>query len=70
VLKDGSRFLRTKLEGEHAVREEFPEATIIRPSDIWGQEDRFLRVYAGIMRHHFRYVICVEINFPAVNYNC
>ncbi|EFN68349.1 NADH dehydrogenase [ubiquinone] 1 alpha subcomplex subunit 9, mitochondrial [Camponotus floridanus] len=54
VLKDGSRFLHTKLEGEHAVREEFPEATIIRPSNIWGQEDRFLRVYAGIMRHHFR----------------
>lgn len=53
VLENGSQFLRTKLEGEWAVREEFPEATIIRPSNIWGQEDRFLRIYSGIMRHHF-----------------
>ncbi|XP_011164362.1 NADH dehydrogenase [ubiquinone] 1 alpha subcomplex subunit 9, mitochondrial [Solenopsis invicta] len=56
ILKDGSQYLRTKWEGECAVREEFPEATIIRPSDIWGQEDRFLRLYCGIMRHHFRTV--------------
>ncbi|KAL6428298.1 hypothetical protein ACFW04_008536 [Cataglyphis niger] len=54
VLEDGSQFLRTKLEGEYAVRKEFPEATIIRPSDIWGQEDRFLSVFSGIMRHHLR----------------
>ncbi|KYQ59482.1 NADH dehydrogenase [ubiquinone] 1 alpha subcomplex subunit 9, mitochondrial [Trachymyrmex zeteki] len=53
VLKGGSEFLHTKWEGEHAVREEFPEATIIRPSDIWGQEDRFLSLYCGILRHHF-----------------
>lgn len=65
MLKDGSEFLRTKLEGECAVREEFPETTIIRPSDIWGQEDRFLRVYSGIMRHHLRYIIYAQINFPA-----
>ncbi|XP_012536246.1 NADH dehydrogenase [ubiquinone] 1 alpha subcomplex subunit 9, mitochondrial [Monomorium pharaonis] len=56
VLDGGSQFLRTKWEGECAVREEFPEATIIRPSNIWGQEDRFLRMYAGMMRHHFRTV--------------
>ncbi|XP_032668401.1 NADH dehydrogenase [ubiquinone] 1 alpha subcomplex subunit 9, mitochondrial [Odontomachus brunneus] len=54
VLKDGSQFLRSKWEGEQAVREEFPEATIIRPSDIWGQEDRFLKIYCGILRRHFR----------------
>ncbi|TGZ54110.1 NADH dehydrogenase [ubiquinone] 1 alpha subcomplex subunit 9, mitochondrial [Temnothorax longispinosus] len=56
ILKDGSQILRTKLEGEHAVLEEFPEATIIRPADIWGQEDRFTRVYSSILRHHFRTV--------------
>ncbi|KAG5343365.1 NDUA9 dehydrogenase, partial [Acromyrmex heyeri] len=56
VLKGGSEFLRTKWEGECAVREEFPEATIIRPADIWGQEDRFLSFYSGILRHHFRTV--------------
>ncbi|XP_012224752.1 NADH dehydrogenase [ubiquinone] 1 alpha subcomplex subunit 9, mitochondrial [Linepithema humile] len=56
VLDGGSRFLQSKWEGEHAVRQEFPEAVIIRPSDIWGQEDRFLRVYSSIIRHHFRTV--------------
>ncbi|KAL0123306.1 hypothetical protein PUN28_005683 [Cardiocondyla obscurior] len=53
ILDGGSQFLRTKWEGEKAVREEFPEATIIRPSDIWGQEDRFLRVINGTMRQNF-----------------
>ncbi|XP_018393028.1 PREDICTED: NADH dehydrogenase [ubiquinone] 1 alpha subcomplex subunit 9, mitochondrial-like [Cyphomyrmex costatus] len=54
VLKGGSKFLRSKWEGECAVREEFPEATIIRPSDIWGQEDRYLNMYSGMWRHHFK----------------
>jgi len=53
VLKNGSEFLRTKWEGELAVREEFPEATIVRPSNIWSFQDRFLSVFSGMMRHHF-----------------
>jgi len=52
-LKNGSEFLRTKWEGELAVREEFPEATIVRPSNIWSFQDRFLSVFSGMMRHHF-----------------
>lgn len=43
VLPQGSKFLRSKWLGEQAVREEFPEAIIFRPSDVYGQEDRFLR---------------------------
>lgn len=54
LLKEGSKFLASKYHGELAVRDEFPEATIIRPSDIYGQEDRFLRYYAHIWRRQGR----------------
>lgn len=36
--------------GERAVREEFPEAVILRPSDIYGSRDRFLTYYASFWR--------------------
>ncbi|CAH1786501.1 unnamed protein product, partial [Owenia fusiformis] len=48
--KEGSEFLRTKAEGENAVREEFPDATIIRPSDVFGREDHFFYYYANAAR--------------------
>lgn len=54
VLKKGSKFLKSKWAGEQAVLEEFPNAVIIRPSDIYGQEDRFLRYYSHIWRRQFR----------------
>ncbi|KAF9998665.1 hypothetical protein BGZ65_005854 [Modicella reniformis] len=37
-----SRFLSTKAEGEVLVRSIFPSTTIVRPSLMYGQEDRFL----------------------------
>lgn len=43
MLKDGSKWLASKYEGEAAVLDEFPDAIVFRPSDIYGQEDRFLR---------------------------
>uniref|UniRef100_A0A8C4PYP4 NADH dehydrogenase [ubiquinone] 1 alpha subcomplex subunit 9, mitochondrial n=1 Tax=Eptatretus burgeri TaxID=7764 RepID=A0A8C4PYP4_EPTBU len=36
-----SPFLRAKGLGEQVVREAFPEAIILKPSDIYGQEDTF-----------------------------
>lgn len=56
VYEKGSEFLRSKFHGEQAVREEFPDAIIFRPSDIYGQEDRFLNYYAHVWRRLFRYV--------------
>ncbi|KAI0669216.1 hypothetical protein C8Q78DRAFT_1042268 [Trametes maxima] len=37
-----SAFYRTKAEGEERVKEAFPTATIVRPSVMFGYEDRFL----------------------------
>jgi NADH dehydrogenase (ubiquinone) 1 alpha subcomplex subunit 9 len=54
IYKQGSKFLQSKYEGEVAVYEEFPDAIMFRPADIYGQEDRFLRYYAHIWRRQFR----------------
>ena len=40
---------RTKGEGETAVRDAFPAATILRPSLIFGREDRFVNRFAGMI---------------------
>lgn len=53
ILPSGSNILRTKWEGECAVKEEFPEATIIRLADVYGQEDRFLDLYSSRNRKIF-----------------
>ena len=45
-----SRYGRTKGEGEAAVRDAFPDATIIRPSIVFGQEDNFVNRFAGMAR--------------------
>ncbi|CAF0709967.1 unnamed protein product [Brachionus calyciflorus] len=47
-----SRFLISKWEGEQAVREEFEDAVIIRPSNIYGETDRFLYYYTNDMRRN------------------
>lgn len=43
-----SKWSRTKYAGELAVREEFPDATIVRPATVFGWEDRFLNSIADI----------------------
>jgi NADH dehydrogenase len=45
-----SRYAATKGEGENAVRAAFPEATILRPSIVFGPEDNFFNRFAGMSR--------------------
>ena len=40
---------RTKAEGEAAVRAAFPSATIVRPSVLFGEDDAFLNLFAGLI---------------------
>jgi len=44
-----SAYGRSKGEGEAAVREAFPQATILRPSIVFGREDQFLNRFAGMI---------------------
>ncbi len=42
-------YARTKAMGEGAVLAAFPGATVIRPSVLFGQDDHFLNMFAGLM---------------------
>src|ERR1700747_3111463 len=41
---------RTKAEGEGAVRAAFPQATIVRPSLTYGEDDHFFSRFAALIR--------------------
>lgn len=43
-----SEYARTKAAGEQAVLEEFPSAVILRPSVLFGAEDRFFNRFAAM----------------------
>jgi uncharacterized protein YbjT (DUF2867 family) len=45
-----SRYGRSKALGEQAVREAFAQATIVRPSILFGREDNFVNRFAGLAR--------------------
>ena len=45
-----SRYARTKAAGEAAVAAAFPEAVILRPSVVFGQDDGFFNRFAGMAR--------------------
>jgi uncharacterized protein YbjT (DUF2867 family) len=41
---------RTKAEGEEAVRAAFPQATIVRPSLVFGEDDHFFSRFTAMIR--------------------
>jgi len=45
-----SAYARSKSAGEAAVRREFPDATIIRPSIVFGPEDGFFNLFGALAR--------------------
>lgn len=54
-----SRWARTKALGEEAVRAIAPGATIVRPADVFGPDDRFLTLY-GDLFHRFGRIPLVD----------
>jgi len=42
-------YARTKAEGEDAVLAAFPQATILRPSILFGPDDNFVNMFAGLI---------------------
>jgi len=49
-LHSESRYVRARARGEVLVKEAFPPATILRPSVVFGPEDKFLNTLAQIAR--------------------
>nr|XP_015820923.2 NADH dehydrogenase [ubiquinone] 1 alpha subcomplex subunit 9, mitochondrial [Nothobranchius furzeri] len=47
-IRSPSKYLRNKAVGENVVREEFPEAIIMKPAEMFGREDRFFNHYANM----------------------
>ncbi|WP_077146236.1 complex I NDUFA9 subunit family protein [Sphingopyxis sp. KK2] len=45
-----SAYGRSKGDGEATVRAAFPAATILRPSIVFGREDKFINRFAGLIR--------------------
>lgn len=62
-----SDYARTKGEGEAAVCAAFPGAVILRPSVVFGPEDRFFNKFAGMTRFGpFLPVVAGETKFQPV----
>ena len=65
-LNAKSRYGRTKGEGEEAVRKAFPNASVIRPSLVFGPEDELTNRFAAMARLPFLPVIAGGRNFQPV----
>ena len=46
-----SLYAQSKAEGEAAVLQAFPQATILRPSVIFGAEDKFFNMFASLIQY-------------------
>ena len=44
-----SEYARTKGDGERQVLDAFPRATIVRPSILFGEDDKFINMFAGLV---------------------
>ena len=64
--KSDSDYGRTKGEGEAAVRAAFPDATIIRPSLVFGPEDELTNRFAGLARLPVLPVLAAQTRFQPV----
>lgn len=49
AAKSASNYARTKGEAEAAVSAAFADATILRPSTVFGREDQFINRFAGMI---------------------
>ena len=45
-----TEYARAKAYGEEEVRRHFPEATIVRPTLIFGEDDDFINMFAGLIQ--------------------
>lgn len=45
-----SGYAAAKARGERLVHQAFPKATIVRPSIVFGEEDGFINMFAGLIR--------------------
>jgi NADH dehydrogenase len=61
-----SLYAQTKAQGEAAVRQAFPAATILRPSVVFGEEDGFFNRFAAMTRLPLMPVVAGETKFQPV----
>ncbi|KTU00008.1 3-beta hydroxysteroid dehydrogenase [Sphingomonas yabuuchiae] len=59
-------YARSKGQGEDAVRAAFPNATILRPSIVFGREDQFVNRFAGMMAAPIVPVLRAGVKFQPV----
>lgn len=59
-------YARSKGEGEAAVRQAFPNASILRPSIVFGREDQFVNRFAGMVSAPIVPILRAGVKFQPV----